>query len=468
MMVAAGALVSGSDIDRWQSVAGAGSAPARAARIRKDSAISHVAPPRADRAQEDGPTGPDDPAPAPPHGRLPRLRAAALAAAPAIGLYLMLRALSIEVMYVLAAHAHARAPGRQVYPDGSIDNQWRSFTSFMDALISWDARWYTKIAGSGLGGPVGAVDADGVPYELRLMFFPLYWGLARPLTYLPYISPATACLIVSFVSAVAAAWGLYAIGRHVHGHRTGILLAAVWAVAPAAMTQNGAYTESLFTALAAWALYAVLKERWLIAGLLAGVSGLSRPTAAALIGTVGLAALIAAVSRRGGWRPYAAMLLAPAGLLAYLAFASARLGGFSRYFEIHDQTFGARWDYGRNTWNMATDILIGVDDDNAAKPIRVLSLLILVGFTVLLVLLVRRAPWPLTVFAAVTLLLAAGSHAHMSMMGRHLLPAFPVLLVPAIALARMANRELVLILGTLALLSGWYAGWLPFISGQAI
>lgn len=413
------------------------------------------------------PAEPETPEQTSPGGRMARLRTAARCAAPAIGLYLFLRLLSLEVMYALGAHAHSRDPNRYVYPDGTI-NQWRQFDSFMDALVSWDARWYSKIAGNGLGGPVGAVDSDGIPYELRLMFFPLYPWLARPLTYLPFISPVTACLIVSFVSAIAAAWGLYAIGRHVHSHRVGIMLAAVWAVAPAAMTQNGAFTESLFTALSAWALYAVLKERWLIAGLLAGLSGLSRPTAAALIGTVGLAALIAAISRRGGWRPYAAMLLAPAGLLAYLAFASARLGGVDKYFDVHSNTFGAWWDYGKSTWKVVTDIMIGVGEDDATKPIRTLSVLFLAGFIVLLALLIPRAPWQLTVFAAATLVLAAGSHAHMSMMGRHLLPAFPVLLVPAIALARASNRELAIVLGSLGLLSGWYAGWLPFISGQAI
>ncbi|WIM99588.1 glycosyltransferase family 39 protein [Actinoplanes oblitus] len=395
---------------------------------------------------------------------LPGLRLAASA----IGVYLMLRALSLEVMYVLASYAHARAPGRQVYPDGSIGNQWRSFTSIMDALVSWDGRWYVKIAGGGLGGPVGAVDADGVPYELRLAFFPLYPWLARPLTFLPFVSPVAACLIVSFLSAVAAAWGLYAVGRHVGGHRVGVMLAAVWAIAPAAMTQNGAYTESLFTALAAWALYAVLTERWLLAGALAAVSGLSRPTAAALIGTVGLAALVAAISRRGGWRPYAAMLLAPAGLLAYFAFAAARLGGFSRYTDLHHNTFGARWDNGENTWGMVSDILFGVDDDNAAKPIRVLSLVMLAAFVVLLVLLVPRVPWQLTVFAAAMLVLATGTSTHISMIGRHLMPAFPVLLIPAMLLARAATRDRIIVLGLLALLSGWYAGWLPFISGQAI
>lgn len=406
---------------------------------------------------------PDSPEP-----KLSRLRAAARAATPAIGLYLMLRMLSLDVMYVLASHAASRAPGRDVYPDGSIGNQWRSFTSITDALVSWDGRWYAKIAGSGLGGPVGTADSDGVPYELRLMFFPLYPFTARPLTFLPFISPIAACLIVSFVAAIAAAWGLYAIGKHLHSHRAGILLAAVWAIAPTAMTENGAFSESLFTALAAWALYAVLKERWLIAGLLAGISGLSRPTAAALIGTVGLAALVAAISRRGGWRPYAAMLLAPAGLLGYIAYASSKLGGVSEYFAVHEHTFGAHWDYGKSAWKTVTDILVGVDDDPGTKPIRILSVLILAGFIVLLVLLVRRGHWLMTVYAAATLVLSVGSQAHISMIGRHLLPAFPVLLIPAIALARFPKRDVVLLLGGLALLSGWYAGWLPFISGQAI
>ncbi|MEU8241858.1 glycosyltransferase family 39 protein [Actinoplanes missouriensis] len=400
-------------------------------------------------------------------GGEPRWRAAVRDAIPAIGIYIFLRLISLEVMSVLARYSHAQDPTKQVYPDGST-NQWRGYTSSLDALVSWDARWYTMIAGQGIGGPLGAVDASGVPYEHRLMFFPLYPWLARPLAQLPFVSPVAACMVVSLISAIAAAWGLYLIGRHVHDHRVGIMLAAAWAVAPAAMTQNGAFSESLFTALAAWALWAVLTERWVLAGALAGLSGLSRPTAAALIGVVGLAALIAAIRRRGGWRPYAAMLLAPAGLLGYVGYASHRLGGVDRYFDIHENTFGAWWDYGTSTSKVVWDVMLGNSED-AGKPIRVLNVLILFGFLILLAMLfANRAPWVLSVYALATLVLAAGSHAHISMMGRHLLPAFTVLLVPAVALARTSTRNMVILLGSLAVLSGWYAGWLPFISGQAI
>ena len=426
--------------------------------------MTHVAPVRPDEPED---THVPEPEEATDVGWSVRFQRSFRLAAPAIGLYLVLRLVSLEVMAVLAGSAHTREPGREVYWDGST-NQWRSWTSLLDALVSWDARWYSLLAGSGVGGPVGAVDPNGVPYELRLMFFPLYPWLARPLTYLPFVSPVAACLFVSLVAAIAAAWGLYAVGTRLHSRRAGIMLAGLWAVVPSAMTQNGAFSESLFTALAVWALYAVLTERWVVAGLLAGVSGLSRPTAAALIAAVGLAALVAAVRRRGGWRPYAAMLLAPVGMLGYLAYASSQLGGVGRYFDIHRNTFGAHFDYGRSHWTTVTNIMLGVGEDNTS-PIRVMSVLFLLGFIAFLVLAaMRRTPWPLMVFAGVTLVLAVGSWAHISMVGRHLLPVFPVLLVPAVVLARASNRTIAVVLGALALASGWYAGWLPFISGQGI
>ena len=325
-----------------------------------------------------GPEPAEPPTAAPAAGPLARLRASARLAAPAIGLYLLLRLVSLEVMATLANSALAKDPARQVYWDGS-HAMWRGWVSPIDPLLSWDARWYILLAGSGTGGPPGAVDPNGVPYELRLMFFPLYPALARPLTFLPFVSPTAASLVVSLIAAVAAAWGIFAIGRKLHGDRFGVMLVALWAVVPAALTQNGAFSESLFTALAAWALLAVLNERWLTAGLLAGLSGLSRPTAAALILAVGLAALVAAIQRRGGWRPYAAMLLAPAGLLGYLAYASAKLGGVGEYFKIHRETFGAFFDFGKSHWEVVKGIVIGIGDD-AAQPIRVLSVLFLLGF----------------------------------------------------------------------------------------
>lgn len=204
----------------------------------------------ADGAVDPGGSEPAEPAPGQPLASQPpssvqgvraSLWAAARLAAPAIGLYLVLRVVSLEVTALLANAARDRDPGRQVFWDGSHD-KWRGFSSMLDALLAWDGRWYVLLADEGVRGPMGAVDANGVPYHLRVMFSPLYPWLARPLTVLPFISPVTACLIVSFGSAVAAAWGLFVIGRRLRDDRFGVLLAGLWAVVPAAFTENGAFT----------------------------------------------------------------------------------------------------------------------------------------------------------------------------------------------------------------------------------
>ena len=76
------------------------------------------------------------------------------------------------------------------------------------------------------------------------------------------------------------------------------------------------YTETLFTALAAWSLFAVMRRRWLTAGVLCLAAGLTRSVAIALIAAVGLAALVAVCRRRDGWRPWVGGALAPLGVPA--------------------------------------------------------------------------------------------------------------------------------------------------------
>lgn len=395
------------------------------------------------------------------------LRGSARRAAPAIGLYLGLRMLSIDVLTLLSVYGHRADPNRQVFWDGST-NQWLGFTGPLDALLAWDGRWYVLLATSGQGGPIGAVDEHGIPYSHRVPFLPLYPMVARALSALPLVSPTAACLIVSLLCSVAAAWAMYAIGEHLHSRRFGILFAALWAVMPMCLAENGAFTEPMFTAFAGWALYSVITRRWLVAGLLTLLAGLSRPSAAALIATVGLAAIVAAVRRQDGWRPYAAMVMAPAGYLGYVAYATNLLGGGTAYYDLQRTNWDAYFDWGRSTAIAVWNIMIGHGDD-ATVAMRIFAVFFLFGMILLTVLAgVRRHNWVLVLYAAMMIALAAGSHAHLSMLPRHLLPAFPVLLVPAAAMAK-ANRVAVgVVLVALGLFSGWYGCWMPFISGQAL
>src|SRR4029078_10416072 len=90
----------------------------------------------------------------------------------------------------------------------------------------------------------------------------------------------TARVVVSWPAGALAALGLYAIGTHLRSRPTGIVLAGLFAVLPHAVVESMGYSEALFTALAAWSLWAVLRRYWLSAALLCVLAGLTRPTSA--------------------------------------------------------------------------------------------------------------------------------------------------------------------------------------------
>ena len=87
-----------------------------------------------------------------------------------------------------------------------------------------------------------------------------------------------------------------------------------------------AYSEALFTALAAWALHACLCRRWLLAGLLAALAGLTRPVGAAVVAAVLVTALVQVVRERGTRVRRSGALLAPLGLLGYVGWVGLRVG----------------------------------------------------------------------------------------------------------------------------------------------
>jgi hypothetical protein len=396
---------------------------------------------------------------------LTRLLAAARYAAPAIGLYILLRGLSTAVFLWFAFDARRRNAVQFQFFDGST-NSWREWNSPLDLLLSFDGRWHLLIAEEGYG-PTGFADAHGVPYDLRLAFFPLYPWLIRlvaGLTAMPY---GAAAIVVSVLASVAAAWAMFAIGDHLWGRRFGIMLAAAWALWPEGITEHAAFNESLFVALAGWALYAVLTRRWVTAGALTLVAGLSRPTVMALIGAVGLAAVVAIVRREDGWRPYVAAALSPLGFLAFLIWATQRLGGGDAWFRLQRTWWNTYFDYGRSATQDLHRVLLG-SDPAASGPVFIISALTLVAVVPLFVLMcLHRTNWVLVVFAALVVLLLA-SRANFTTIPRHALPAFPLLVGPAVALAAARTRHVAVVLVFLALLSGWYGAWVPLSSGHTV
>ncbi|MFE9997956.1 glycosyltransferase family 39 protein [Streptomyces avermitilis] len=327
----------------------------------------------------------------------------------------------------------------------------------------WDALWYTRVAGLGYGYEVRLPNGD---VHSNLAFFPLLPWLERLGAAVTPLSYADAGLVVATLASLAAAWGIFAVTEHVHGRRAGVCAVLVWAVLPVGIVQSMAYSESLFTALAAWSLYAVLTGRWVTAGALASLAGLTRPVGAAVVAAVWVAAIASfvhdrrapAVDGASAWRRALGMLLAPLGAAGYVLWVGHRTGkGPLGYLDVQ-----AGW---RNGFDGGYAFARFVGDKFTSFPSALAGVGLIVGVALvvwLYVVCVRQGqPLPLLVYAGVVTALALCASSYFGSKPRLLLPAFPLLLPLARALARLRTPRSAAVLGGVAVASAVYgAFWL--------
>ncbi|MGW0944739.1 mannosyltransferase family protein [Streptomyces sp. NPDC002623] len=361
----------------------------------------------------------------------------------------------------------------------------------------WDALWYTRVAELGYGYEVRLPNGD---VHSNLAFFPLLPWLERLLHAVTPLSYADAGFVVSLVASLAAAGGIFAVADHVYGRRAGVCAVLVWAVLPVGIVQSMAYSESLFTALAAWSLYAVLTGRWVTAGVLASLSGLTRPVGLAVVAAVWAAGIASFLRERessrtvsfagtrstapesgapaperaprpsagdpsgrevtaGGPRlaPRAlGMLLAPLGAAGYVLWVGRHTGkGLLGYLDVQ-----AGW---RNGFDGGYAFARFVADKFTSFPSALAGLGLIVGVALLLWLYVtcvrQRQPLPLLVYGGVVLALALCASSYFGSKPRLLLPAFPLLLPLALALARLRTAGAAAVLAGLATASAVYGAW---------
>ncbi|MFJ8505575.1 hypothetical protein [Streptomyces avermitilis] len=327
----------------------------------------------------------------------------------------------------------------------------------------WDALWYTRVAGLGYGYEVRLPNGD---VHSNLAFFPLLPWLERLGAAVTPLSYADAGLVVATLASLAAAWGIFAVVDHVHGRRAGVCAVLVWAVLPVGIVQSMAYSESLFTALAAWSLYAVLTGRWVTAGALASLAGLTRPVGAAVVAAVWVAAIASFVHDRRAptadgapvWRRALGMLLAPLGAAGYVLWVGHHTGkGPLGYLDVQ-----AGWRNGFDG-GYAFARFVGATFTSFPSALAGVGLIVGVALVVwLYVLCVRQGqPLPLLVYAGVVTALALCASSYFGSKPRLLLPAFPLLLPLARALARLSIPRSAAILGGVAVASAVYgAFWL--------
>ncbi|MDM4721610.1 hypothetical protein QTQ03_19180 [Micromonospora sp. WMMA1363] len=322
-------------------------------------------------------------------------------------------------------------------------------------LAAYDGVWYLGIARDGYD----AFDT----LQSNMAFFPLYPGLTAAVEAVSPLQHRNSALLVGWLAAGVAAWGLLAVGNHLYGRRAGVALAVLWGVLPHSVVQLMAYSEALFTALAAWSLYALLRSNWLTAAMLCLLAGLTRPTGTSLIAAVGLAALVTIIRRRDGWQPWVAIVLAPLGWLGYITWVGWRTGRPDGWFYIQDAGWGSRFDFGVDTVERAQQVL-GRPSALELYTVTVVSLLAIMLFFLAVL---DRQPWPLLLYSGALLLTTLGAAGYYHSKARFLLPAFPLLLPAARALALAGWARAVCVLTALAAISAFFGGYLMLIWGYS-
>ncbi|WP_245788712.1 hypothetical protein [Amycolatopsis marina] len=356
----------------------------------------------------------------------------------AIGVYLLVRLVGVAAL-ALAAAWHEK--------------------DLLERLTSWDGQWYLQLARFGYDGfPEPVLDAEGHAFpDATLAFFPLYPAIVSGVGTLPGISLEIAALLVSTVAGAIAACGLVRLARLIDPRpRVGLVLVALYAGAPMAVTLSMAYTEALFTACAVWSLVFVLERQWIPAGGLCLIAGLVRSTATALIVAVVLAALVAAWRGQDRTRALVAAALAPLGLLGFWAYVAERTASLTGWQDIEWRGWNTRWDWGQETADFVLRTLATGD-----SVMDVGSVLVLFGAVALTVAAIRlHLPWPLIVYGAAVVLLIAGTAGLPFAKPRFLLPAMFVLLIPlALELAGRRRSTMIAAVAAAVALGSWYSAY---------
>ncbi len=312
---------------------------------------------------------------------------------------------------------------------------------FLNYWAHWDGAWYSEIATQGYGARAPESTA----------FFPLYPILVRLGSALPG-GPAVWGVGISLLCTAFALFFVYRIAENLYGVRAAHVSTVALAMFPTAFFLNAVYTEALFLALTAGAVWAarVRGNLWL-AGIFGALAAATRN-----LGVLLLVPLFFEWLRRRrefGVSGLGGLILVPTGLIGYAAFLRERFGNAlvfahqqSAYWEREPTnpltTLGRAWhDAGDGTKYVLdpSTLFLGAPAGPSLEASNTLNLAFLIFF--LLVMLVGLAVLPpgLSIYALVIVLLPVLTPAPefpLMSLPRFVLGAFPVFFVLGYLLSR--------------------------------
>lgn len=244
-----------------------------------------------------------------------------------VALYAVCRVVTTTILLLVMQH---QVPTGMTGGD-DVPVTYFSFTAL------WDGQWYERIAAGGYPSVLPESDTGKVG-ENPWAFYPLFPALARAVMSITGVSFGVAASTVALLCGFGAAVLIGLLLRRRIGDPAAYCVVVLWASFPASVTLQLAYSESLAVLLLVGYLYALLRERWLVATFVAVLLGLSRPIGVPL-GVVTLVVVVLRWRQRAQRplvrREYGAMLASLVGCgvagLLWPAVAWVRTGRLTAY-----------------------------------------------------------------------------------------------------------------------------------------
>jgi Mannosyltransferase (PIG-V) len=301
--------------------------------------------------------------------------------------------------------------------------------SLFEALGMYDGSWYMWIAAHGY---TTQLHPDSF-YTPSVAFLPLLPVVIRATMFLTGLNVLYAGVLTTFVTGAVASICVWVFVRHITDARTADRATALWCFFPGAMTLSLVYSEGLLVILAVVCLFALMRGRWLIAGLAAAAASATSPEGLALTACCAWAAGAAILrpparpTLRGRWVALVAPLLAPTGWITYHVYLWRRTGDLTFWYRVENEF----WHGGFQPWT-ATVEKARLAFDHPGMPdylVPTLGLFVLVAAAILLWR--WKPPAVVTIYAAVAMAFVLSS-GPLGARPRFFIAAFPFV----VALAR--------------------------------
>lgn len=183
-------------------------------------------------------------------------------------------------------------------------------------LAGWDGKWF--IEGALHGWPRHLPMVDGHVAANPIAFFPLLPLLMMGGAQLGLGAQGVG-LAVSLVAGAVAVVGVGTLAREMTDEVRGRRAALLFALFPGSFVFSFIYAEGIFTSAIAFGLIALMRRRWLLAGILGIIASASSPIGFAFALSCALGSVLA-IRRDRAFVSLVAPVLAPLGGIGWLGF----------------------------------------------------------------------------------------------------------------------------------------------------